>query len=197
MKAEDPEAAAPRTRESRRNDTRNLIFEAAIAEISKRGLSGVRIEHIARKASVTRPTVYAHFPKKEDFLRELEERSQGFTLRMLQERLNGVTGPDIFHCLADALFDLLDASEPTLRREVFALLVREPAKADWTATPFFGFLTIQLGAIQTRDGTAAIAEPAELTKIFMTALFGFLAIEGDEADTQRRAAHRMVDLLIG
>ncbi len=190
-------AEAPlRTRKNKHSDTRDLIFAVAIAEIAERGLSGARIEHIARKASVTRPTVYAHFPKKEDFLLELEARSQAQTLRVVQERLDGASGVELLHRLVDALFDLIEAAHPVLRREVFALLVREPARVDWSENPFFGFLTYQLGVAQTRGEVADGAAPSELTQIIMKALFGFLTIEGDPAATRRRTAHQMIDLVV-
>ena len=63
------------TRERQRQDTRNLIFEVALAEVAERGLGRARIGDIARKAGVTRPTIYAHFPRKEDFLRVRKGRT--------------------------------------------------------------------------------------------------------------------------
>ncbi|MFT5443110.1 MAG: hypothetical protein ACI8W3_002156, partial [Myxococcota bacterium] len=36
----------------------------------------------------------------------------------------------------------------------------------------------------------------ELTRIVMTALFGFFVIEGDDSQTRRVDAHKLLDLLI-
>jgi AcrR family transcriptional regulator len=185
------------TRERQRLDTRNLIFEVALAEIAEAGLGQTRIEHIARKAGVTRPTVYAHFPTKEDFLRELETRSQETALRELRQRLDPDESTGWVHRLVDAVFDLIDAAHPVLRREVFALIVREPAIADWSGNPLFGFLTRRFEAAQAQGEVSASIPPAELTRIVMTSLFGFLIVEGEPPEMQRRAAHQMLDLLLG
>ena len=40
-------------------------------------------------------------------------------------------------------------------------------------------------------------DAAELTRIFMTSVFGFLIFENEPASARRFAAHRMLDLLVG
>ncbi len=185
------------TRERQRQDTRNLILEVALAEIAEVGLSQVRIEHIAKKAGVTRPTIYSHFPTKEDFLRELETRSQESALLELQTRLGEASGAALAHRLTDAIFDLLDVAEPRLRREVFSLLLREPEKADWSGNPLFGFLNNRFKEAQAQGEVPDSMSPTELTRVVMTSLFGFLALEADPAKARRKAAHQMLDLLIG
>ncbi|MBW2418770.1 MAG: TetR/AcrR family transcriptional regulator [Deltaproteobacteria bacterium] len=184
------------TRERQRLDTRNLIFEVAVAEIAELGLGQARIEHIARKAGVTRPTIYAHFPSKEDFLRELQARSEIFAVRTLGERLGDARGVDWVHRLVDAVFDLVDSANPVLRREVFALIVRESPEADWTGNPLFGFLTDRFADARSRGELSPGMAPSELTRIVMTALFGFLIVEAEPAELRRRVAHQTLDLLI-
>ena len=196
VESESHRAAPLPTRERQRLGTRTLIFEVALAEIAEVGLSQSRIEHIARKAGVTRPTIYAHFPTKEDFLRELQARSEELALRTLRERLGEAEGIGWVHRLVDAVFDLVDDANPVLRREVFALIVRESPEADWTGNPLFGFLTRQFADAQSRGEVSAGAAPAELTRMVMTALFGFLIVEAEPADVRRRAAHQTLDLLI-
>jgi len=186
-----------RTRERQRLDTRNLILRVAIAEIAERGLARTRIEHIARKAGVTRPTFYAHFPSKEDVLRELQLRSERKALRELQRRVGDADGARFLHRLADALFDLVDGADPVLRREVFALVIREPREIDWARGALFGFVTARLGEAAERGEVPTGREPVELTRIVMTGLFGFLIVESEAPELRRRAAHRMLDLVIG
>jgi AcrR family transcriptional regulator len=184
------------TRTRQRLDTRKRILAVALAEIADVGFAAARIEHIARKAGVTRPTIYAHFPTKEDFLRELETRTQETALREIRKRLGDGGGPDFVHRLVDAVFDLLDAGDPVLLREVFALIIREPEKADWIGNPLFGFLTERFSDAQ-RHGDVSDTLPApELTRVVMTSFFGFLAVESDPSSDRRRAAHLMVDLLL-
>jgi AcrR family transcriptional regulator len=184
------------TRERQRRDTRERILRVALAEIAEVGFSQARIEHIARKAGVTRPTIYAHFPTKEDFLHALETRTQERAHEVIRERLSGESEADLVHRLVDAIFDLVAGADPVLLREVFALIVREPARADWIGNPLFGFLTERFSDAQAEGEISSTVPAAELTRTVMTALFGFLAVDSEPAADRRRAAHRTVELIV-
>lgn len=195
MNASDEVRPLP-TRERQRQDTRERILRVALAEIAEVGFSQARIEHIARKAGVTRPTIYAHFPSKHDFLHALEARTQTRALEVIRERLSGESEVDLVHRLVDAIFDGIGSAHPVLLREVFALTVREPAKADWIGNPLFGFLTDRFADAQAAGEISSAIAAAELTRIVMTALFGFLAVEAEPLADRRRAAHRTVELIV-
>ena len=119
------------TRLRQRLLTRSVILKAAADEIAERGLEGARIGEIAERAGVTRPTIYKHFPTRSAFLREFEARTQATLLVELRSRLARSNPAPLSERLVDALFDLLDGTNPMLRREVFGLVVREPTAADW------------------------------------------------------------------
>jgi AcrR family transcriptional regulator len=198
QQADPPELERPvRIRERQRLQTRDVILEVALAEIAELGLSGIRIEHIARKSGVTRPTVYAHFPTREDFLRALQARTENSALRALESRLESNVGPALLHTLADALFDVLGDANRNLRRESFALMLREPRPDRWLGNDLFVYLSQRIGEAQRRGELTGRASPDELTRIIMTALFGFIVIEGNDSETRRQDAHTMLDLLIG
>ncbi len=184
-------------RERQRQQTRNVILEVALAEIAELGLSGIRIEHIARKSGVTRPTVYAHFPTREDFLRELQTRTESSTLQVLREHLSPGAGSTLMHALVDALFDILAGTNRNLRRESFALMLREPRPERWMGNDLFADLTERIREAQQQGEISRRASPDELTRIVMTALFGLIVIEGNDPETRKKDAHTMLDLLIG
>jgi len=184
------------TRERQRRDTRNLILEVAAAEISQVGYAKARIEHIAQKAGVTRPTFYAHFPTKEDLLHEMQSRTEERALSMLRKRLSESQETPLVHRLADAVFDLLDGADPVLRREVFALMVREPRQGDWMGSDLFAFLTQEFLQAKTRGEIGPSVPAAEFTRIVMHAIFGFLVIEGESPEARRQLAHQMLEFLI-
>jgi AcrR family transcriptional regulator len=167
----------------------------ALAEVAERGLGGARIGDIARKAGVTRPTIYAHFPRKEDFLRELQLRTEDRALAALRPRLELDAGPGLLHRLTNAIFDLVEETQPVLRREVFAFMIREPQGPDWVGNALFQFLTEQFEAERERGAIALTLSSVDFTRIVMTALFGFLVVDGAPFEERRRSAHRMVDLL--
>lgn len=184
------------TRERQRRDTRNLIFEAAVAEISEAGLTGARIEQIARRAGVTRPTFYAHFPTKEDVLRELQARTERSTLAALRARLgDGPEGGGV-HDFVDAVFDLNEGADPVIRREAFALMLREPEHARWPDNELFGFVRERVEEAQRRGEIGRAIDADELTAVLMSALFGFLAIDGAPFGERRARAHEMIRLVV-
>ena len=184
-------------RQRQRQQTRDVILEVALSEIAEFGLSGIRIEHIARKSGVTRPTVYAHYPKRADFLRELQARTESSALVALEKRLEANSGAEFIHALADALFDAVSSTNVTLRRESFALMLREPQTERWVGNDLFIYLSSRLGEAQQAGEIPECTTPGELTRILMTAIFGFIAIEGNEETARRADAHSMLDLLIG
>jgi AcrR family transcriptional regulator len=190
----DAEALPLRARQSLA--TRNRIFEIALAEISDSGLAGVRIEHIARKAGVTRPTIYAHFPTREDFLRELQRRTEASALDAVRTRMQENRRGNFLHRFADATVDLLAAADPVLRRETFALMLREPREEEWMGNALFGFLKEQVARAQARGEIQPTLPAQALTRIVMTALFGFFVIETGEPAARKKQVHQMLDLLI-
>jgi AcrR family transcriptional regulator len=203
MKAPGPQRSAAISdvpipiRQRQRQQTRDVILEVALSEIAEFGLSGIRIEHIARKSGVTRPTVYAHYPKREDFLRELQARTESSALVALEKRLEANSGAEFIHGLADALFDAVSSTHVTLRRESCALMLREPQTERWVDNDLFIYLSSRLGEAQRAGEIPECTTPVELTRILMTAIFGFVAIEGNEETARRADAHSMLDLLIG
>ena len=54
----------PRTRQQRRDETRRRIVEAAVELHSTIGPARTSYSAVARRAGVTRPTLYAYFPDK-------------------------------------------------------------------------------------------------------------------------------------
>jgi AcrR family transcriptional regulator len=186
------------TRERQRQETRSLILKVALAEIAEAGLGGARIEQIARKAGVTRPTIYAHFPRREDFLLALQQQTEEVTLHALRERLGDAdSAAELVHRLVDAIFELLEAGHPVLRRESFALIVREPEDLDWVGRALFGFLAERLSAAQARGELPRSPPAPDLTRILMTAIFGFLVVENEPVASRRSDAHQLLDLLVG
>ncbi len=190
------EPAPMPTRERQRIETRNLILRVALGEIGEAGLAQARIGHIARKAGVTRPTIYAHFPRKEDFLRALETYAEERVLAELRSRIQESEGPDLIHRMVDVIFDLLEVGNPVLRRETFARIIREPPDGNWTQRALFGFVSELLEAAQARGELRSTIPPEEFIPLVVKAIFGFLVVESEPANERRRASHRMLDLLI-
>jgi len=60
-------------------DKRTAILEATIRVLRERGLSGLKVEEVARRAEVGKGTVYLYFEHKQDLLKALvEHRTMNF-----------------------------------------------------------------------------------------------------------------------
>lgn len=65
-----------RQRERQKEETRQRVYEAALAVFRAEGAEAARVDDIAARAGVSRGTFYFHFPSKDDVLRERMTRSQ-------------------------------------------------------------------------------------------------------------------------
>ena len=62
-----------------RTSKREAILEAAIRVLREQGLSGLKVEEVARAAEIGKGTVYLYFKDKRELLRQLvEHRTQAF-----------------------------------------------------------------------------------------------------------------------
>jgi len=183
-------------RERQRTAIRDGILAAATAEIAANGLAGCAIGRIATRAGVSRPTVYAHFPRREDFARALLARAAAESGDTVRKRLGNAGGAALLHRLTDALFDLLASADPVLRRECLAVWLREPDALAWTEHPFFDELAERVGVAQGQGEIAATLAPAQLLRLIVCALMGFLIVEGEGVAARRGAAHHTLDLVI-
>lgn len=195
MSAEEALRGPLPTRLRQRLLTRSVILEAATGEIEERGFDEARMGEIARRAGVTRPTLYAHFPTKTDFLREVCTRAQASILVDLRSRLSADADGPFLHRLVDAVFDLSAAASPVLRREGLGLLCREPRR-EWLSEPLVGFVVEHVERARAA-GEIPGALPAEaLARMLVTALFGFLALDDENDVERRRQAHTLVGSVV-
>lgn len=65
-------------------ERREQLIDAALEVIIEQGYGGVSIEAIARRAGVTRPVVYDHFPNLGRLLHALFEREERISLEQLE-----------------------------------------------------------------------------------------------------------------
>src|SRR5574340_879618 len=81
-----PAAQEPRWRRLPDERPRQII-EAALQEFGDRGLAAARLEDIARRAGVSKGTIYLYFPNKEALFREMIRQVVGETLASAQARI--------------------------------------------------------------------------------------------------------------
>lgn len=91
---------------------REQLIDAALEVILEHGYGGVSIEAIARRAGVTRPVVYDHFPNLGRLLHALVEREERISVEQLEEVVPEETGGrDPVEVLASGVRKFLEAVE--------------------------------------------------------------------------------------
>jgi AcrR family transcriptional regulator len=86
-----PVAVRPGRRERKKAEVRQRISDAATALFLRRGFDQVSVSEIAEAADVARPTVFAHFPRKEDLFFDRYREVAGQLTRAIRERPAGTS----------------------------------------------------------------------------------------------------------
>lgn len=184
------------SRDRQRIDTRNRVFEAALAEFRRVGVADARIEPIIAKARVSVGTYYRYFPGKDDVLLELLRRRVADLATQIEKKIHGrrIGLRTMLKTTVDLLFDLYRKEDEQLMREIFSLLVRRaPVDVDWMSLPLLQPVVALLRE-EHAQGRSRHADPAEPARIFFSAMLGFLA--GMHPDRHRDAAHAFVDIFL-
>ncbi len=175
------ESPAKSFREARRLETRERLFDAALEEISRRGLAAADVSAIANVAGVVRGTFYFHFPTKEHVLIELERNEE---IRIVNDL--GEVGGDLESVLTRVVGRILDA-ERRLGEVVFRDMLglhfssTRPVEEELGQHPLAGFVVGVLTRAQQAGQVPPHADPQELGTFFLTGLFALLATGAHDA----------------
>jgi AcrR family transcriptional regulator len=110
-------------------ERREQLVDAALEVILEQGYGGVSIEAIARRAGVTRPVVYDHFPNLGRLLHTLVEREERISVEQLEEVVpEELGGRDPIEVLGGGVRRFLEAvaARPTTWRIILLPLEGTP-----------------------------------------------------------------------
>jgi len=173
------------TRDRQRLDTRQRLYDVALAEFRERGYDAVQVEDIVRAAGVARGTFYLHFQNKEDLLRAF----RGSVEEQIKGRLAGLPRPrsprDLVRHVTEAL--LSTRGNATSARELVALAFRNRPEHDWNENPYFAPITRWVAHFQARGELRRDLTAEEITGLFATTFFGTLLGPAAPRRGRRRA----------
>ena len=175
------EPAAGGVREARRLETRARLFDAALAEISRRGVAAADVSAIAAAAGVVRGTFYFHFPTKEHVLVEVERNEE---MQIVSEL--GDAESELASVLSRLVHHVVDA-ERRLGTVVFRDMLglhfssSRPVEDELAQHPLAEFLVRVISRAQDAGQVSSDADPAELGTFFLTGLFALLATGAHDA----------------
>ena len=182
----------PNGREVRRQETRQRVYAAAVAEFRRVGLAAADVTVIARAAGVARGTFYFHFPTKEHVLAELERHEEARLAGQLEKFLSRP------HDLAGALAETVRLMAQ-MERRVGKLLFREmlalhfspsrpealPGTDQWTEYPLMTLVVREIGLARDRGEAYQEADPLRTAQFFMLGLYAVLITSPDHSRSAR------------
>ncbi len=172
------------SRQLRRLETRERVYEAAVREFERAGAADADIAAIIASAGVARGTFYFHFPTKEHVLAELTAREEQRIAETLIQALVDVA--DVKSVLAEIIRCVVNA-EITLGELLFRDVLSfyfSPTFPDVTdsATHPVAVVTIeQIELAQRRGEVHAEADAAASGVFFLLGLFALLVTNRDPA----------------
>jgi AcrR family transcriptional regulator len=96
-------------RERKKAELRTRISEVATALFLERGFDAVSVSEVAEAADVARPTVFAHFARKEDLLFDRYPEAEALVVAAVNDRPGGTSA---VQALSDLLVALADEGNP-------------------------------------------------------------------------------------
>lgn len=190
--------ASTRVREAQRLETRQRLFEAAVAEIGRSGLAGADVSAIARAAGVVRGTFYFHFPTKEHVLVELERAEEA---KIVAKLAAATPRGELEPLLAELVRQVVAAERrlgPIVFRDMLGLhfSATRPAEDQLGEHPLAEFVIGAITEAQAAGRVAADADAAELGVIFMTGLFALLATAGPASRARSAFLNRYITTIV-
>jgi AcrR family transcriptional regulator len=147
------------------------ILDAAFEVFAERGLASARLDDIARRAGVSKGTIYLYFPSKEDLFREVVRTTVGDAVDDLARRLNGASALDDLNTFMEAKWAFVCSDRfPPLHRWVHAELNEYPELARFYGQEVLGKSRHLLrGIIERgiRDGEFRRMDPAVASRMLM------------------------------
>ncbi|MFL5963625.1 MAG: TetR/AcrR family transcriptional regulator [Gaiellaceae bacterium] len=105
-----------KSKEERRED----ILDAAIAEFAEKGLHGASTDEIARLAGISQPYVFRLFRTKKELYLAVVARCFRQTLETFQRVAEGKRGEDALHAIGEAYGALLESDRLYLKAQMQA-----------------------------------------------------------------------------
>jgi AcrR family transcriptional regulator len=175
---------SPGAREQQRQRTRARIFEAALAEFARVGFDRASVAEIARRADVSRPSFYFHFPTKDYVLLELQWRKE---LEIVERLAHCATLSEVLTRLPDAIMDVMETIEGDVARDMIRIYAKPPGDLPLEEQPF---PLVQLLARRFVEGARELRggiDPGRAANLCLTAVFGYLMASGPDPRDDLRA----------
>jgi AcrR family transcriptional regulator len=186
----------PRGREAQRLETRQRVYQAAIAEYKRVGMADADIGAIIKTASVARGTFYFHFPTKEHVLEEVERNLVG---RLATDLTRFLASPHDLWSTLPEIVRLVVAGETRLGsrlfRDVLALhfsQTRPPGYGQSTAHPLVSLLTEEIAHARDAGLVHAGVDAPKSALFFLLGVYSLLVTNHEPKPARARLLDEFV-----
>jgi TetR/AcrR family transcriptional repressor of uid operon len=194
-----PVPIAPSTsqRSRQRQETRERIFQAAVAEFRRVGVQDAQIPRIAEAAGVVRGTFYFHFSSKEEVLDALATQLQTEIMQQVQAlRARGISFGQMLAGLAEAVARASDALVgENLIRDVMATFLRLHVGTDGPGAAIQEELTQQIEQAVASGELRADLEPGRVASMLLASIFGIMILPRQQDREPRAELELLASLL--
>jgi len=172
-----PVKITPTARDTKRQQTRERLLGAAIAEFKRAGMAAAEVGAIVSAAGVAHGTFFFHFPTKEHVLLELERREE---VRMAAELARAFkNSPDLETVLTETVrvvAQLEDRLGPELFRDFLALHFssKRPPDEEGTQHPVIVKVVAQIEEAGQRGETNGRTDSFHHGVFFLLGLYALL-----------------------
>jgi len=180
----------PRGRQAQRLETRQRIYDAAVAEFKRAGTADADVGAIVSAAGVARGTFYFHFPTKEHVLEDVERNLVG---RLANDLARFVASEhDLWSTLAEVV-RLVVAAESRLGtrlfRDVLALhfsQTRPPGFGKATDHPLVALVAQDIVTAQQRGVVHSEVDAVNSALFFLMGFYALLVTNHDPKAARAR-----------
>lgn len=172
-----------RGRQAQRLETRQRVYEAAIAEFKQSGVAEADVGAIVSAAGVARGTFYFHFPTKEHVLEEVE---RNLVIRLANELARFVAAPhDLWATLSEVIRLVVSAESrlgPRLFRDVLALhfsQTRPPGFGKQADHPLVALVAQEIKRAQQQGVVHSEADAMNSALFFLLGFYALLVTNRD------------------
>jgi len=197
--------AAVSGRDIQRQQTRQRVYTAALAEFKRTGMAAADVGDIVAAAGVARGTFYFHFPTKEHILAEFERHEEARLVAQLAKSLaqlearcgpsTGAPGQDFLPAALAEVVRQLTAMErrvgKTLFREMLGLHFSSrrpdllPDAGKWTEYPIMTIVVEAIERARERGEVYDGADALRTAQFFMLGLYAMLIASHDYSKAAR------------
>src|SRR5690242_16335447 len=145
------------TERKTKDERREEILDAALAEFADKGLHGASTDEIARRAGISQPYVFRLFGTKRELFKAVEVRCFRQTLEIFQRAAEGTRGEAALHAMGAAYGELLSTDSVFLRAQMQAYAACGDPEIRAVVRDGFGDLVAYVERVSGLD-SATVAE---------------------------------------